>query len=237
MCSGAPGCVCRACYPSGWEMGDETVRIDAAVMTRMRDADVRRALHAKVLADHHDDPNTRVLDELSLWYGSARVDIAVVNGFLHGYEIKSDRDTLERLEGQSQVYNAVLDRTTIVVGAKHLEKVLAVVPGWWGVKLARQGPRRAVHFDTVRGPHLNPTIDPVKVAALLWNDELTEILAERGAARGVRGKSRHAMCERLVEVLSLTDLRAVVRARLKGRTTWRADPLRTRCGGSSPPFA
>lgn len=187
----------------------------------MRDADVRAALHAKVLADYHGDPETLVLDEFDLWYGSARVDIAVVNGRIHGYEIKSDRDTLERLDGQMAVYNTVLDRVTIVVGARHLEGVLERVPEWWGVKLARQGPRGAVGFEEIRPPRKNPRVDAAAVAALLWCDELTEILVGLGAARGVRGKSRDVLCRRLVEVLPLTDLCAEVRRRLRARGSWR----------------
>jgi hypothetical protein len=63
----------------------------------VRDRDVRQALHRKVLKEHHGDANTLVVDELGLRHGTCRVDIAVVNGFIHGYEIKSDADTLERL--------------------------------------------------------------------------------------------------------------------------------------------
>lgn len=67
----------------------------------MRDRDVRQALHRKVLKEHHGDADTLVLDELGLRHGTCRVDIAVVNGYLHGYEIKSDSDTLERLPARS----------------------------------------------------------------------------------------------------------------------------------------
>jgi hypothetical protein len=55
----------------------------------VRDRDVREALHRKVLKEHHGDADTLVLDELGLRHGTCRVDIAVVNGYLHGYEIKS----------------------------------------------------------------------------------------------------------------------------------------------------
>src|SRR5439155_10222560 len=88
----------------------------------LRDRDVRQALHRKVLRDHHGDANTLVLDELGLRHGACRVDIAVVNGYLHGYEIKSDSDTLDRLPAQVAVYNLVLDRATLVVGERHLQK-------------------------------------------------------------------------------------------------------------------
>lgn len=193
----------------------------------MRDSDLRAALHRKVLKEHHEQPDTLVLDELGLWYGTARVDIAVVNGRLHGYEIKSHRDTLERLPAQAQVYNSVLDRVTLVVGEVHLEKARKVVPTWWGIKVATIGPRRAVHFCEERPPGANPVIDPVAVAALLWCEELIEVLANHNAARGLRGKSRDRLSRALADLLPLDELRAVVRTRLKARSNWRVAATQT----------
>ncbi len=89
----------------------------------MRDSDVRKALHSRVLRDHHNDPNTLVLNELGLRHGACRVDVAVVNGSLHGYELKSDMDTLERLPAQVGLYGKVLDKATLVVGARHAARL------------------------------------------------------------------------------------------------------------------
>ena len=46
---------------------------------------------------HRSEPNTVFLEELGLCQGDARVDYAVINGAMNGYEIKSDRDKLVRL--------------------------------------------------------------------------------------------------------------------------------------------
>ena len=108
----------------------------------MHDRELREALHHKLLKEHHGDTNTLVLDELGLRHGTCRVDIAVVNGYLHGYEIKSDADTLQRLPGQVSLYCAVLDRATLVVGEKHAEKAKAHLPDWWGVEVASTPPKR-----------------------------------------------------------------------------------------------
>ena len=193
----------------------------------MRDVDVRTALHAKVLRDHHNDPNALVIDELPVWYGTARVDVAVVNGRLEGFEIKSDRDTLERLSEQQRIFGGVFDRMTLVVGRKLFERASVAIPEWWGIKLAQPGPRRAVHFEVMRPAHSNPAIDPIAVAALLWNAELQSVLERRGALRGYRGANRDKLCHRAVEVLRLTDLRSEVRACLKARSDWRPDARRT----------
>jgi hypothetical protein len=53
-----------------------------------------------------------IIDELGLCRGTVRVDIAVVNGVLKGYEIKGDQDTLRRLASQAATYNRIFDTMT-----------------------------------------------------------------------------------------------------------------------------
>jgi hypothetical protein len=60
-------------------------------------------------------------------HGQVFVDVAVINGEIHGYELKSERDTLERLPRQVEVYSAVLGRATLVVGASY--EVFDTLPG------------------------------------------------------------------------------------------------------------
>lgn len=199
----------------------------------MRDRDVREALRRKVLAEHTRDPDTLVIDELGVAHGSARVDIAVVNGRLHGYEIKSDLDTLQRLPNQAIAYSAVFDRVTIVAGAKHASHLADAVPPWWGIKIATQGPRGAVHFADVRAPRSNPGIDPVDLAHLLWRDEAVAILEAR-SIKGVRSKNRAGLYRLLADHLQLDDLRDAVRAALKSRVGWRSDAQSVTCDDSSP---
>ena len=70
--------------------------------------------------DAQNDPQTLIVEELGIRQGAARVDVAVVNGSLHGYEIKSARDTLERLPKQSELYSSVFDTITLVTAENHL---------------------------------------------------------------------------------------------------------------------
>src|SRR6266550_991942 len=103
----------------------------------MNDHQLRRALKSKVLARYAKDPDTRIVDELGLRHGIARVDIAVVNGIIHGYELKSDKDNLKRLPHQVTIYSSVLDKVTLVVGIRHALEATELVPDWWGIKIAR----------------------------------------------------------------------------------------------------
>src|SRR5690242_17854466 len=89
-------------FTASWRPAKVPLQIenDCRMGAKLRDRDVRKALKSKLLREHIADPRTLVLDELGLRHGACRVDIAVVNGSMHGYEIKSDSDTLERLPSQ-----------------------------------------------------------------------------------------------------------------------------------------
>lgn len=187
----------------------------------MHDRHIREALHRKVLKEHHGDTNTLVLNELGLRHGACRVDIAVVNGYLHGYEIKSDADTLDRLPGQVTAYGAVLDRASLVVGEKYAEKAKALLPDWWGIRVATAGPRGAINFDTVQPTRINPSIDPVALAELLWRPEAVEILRGFGTSELLLRKPRAVLYRYLAEVVELKELRDLVRKTLKARVRWR----------------
>ena len=76
----------------------------------MRDSDVRKAVLATLDQKHAGDHNTRIVEEMGVWAGSVRIDIAVINGELCGFELKSDRDTLARLPTQADIYSRVFDR-------------------------------------------------------------------------------------------------------------------------------
>ena len=76
----------------------------------MRDLDARTAIRRQLHAAHSADPDTRIVEEMGIWSGSVRIDIAVINGELSGFELKSDRDTLERLPNQADLYSRVFDR-------------------------------------------------------------------------------------------------------------------------------
>lgn len=188
---------------------------------RLNDQRIRRGFHTKKLWKYHRDPSALVLDELGLKHGRHRADIAVVNGHLSGYEIKSDEDTLSRLESQAPAYDEVFDRITLIVAPKHLMMAETVVPNHWGIVSASIGSRGAIRFDAVRAAQFNKSVVPIVVAQLLWRDEAAQILFEMGDPPRVTRQKRSALYERLTCTLSLAELRRRVRTTLKNRTSWR----------------
>lgn len=195
-------------------------RARMAVHAQIRDVDIRRSLHAEVRRRHEAEADTLIVDELGLCQGVARVDLAVVNGSLHGYEIKSECDTLERLPGQRDVCSRSLDYVTIVTSAKHAKKVRGSVPRWWGIWAADPS-TVGIELREVRAPRPNPGVDARAVAELLWRHEALEELESRALACGLRGKPRRELWARLADSMPVAELCAVVRERLKRRLRWR----------------
>ena len=181
------------------------------------DLTIRSALRSKLLADHAKEGDTALMEELGLCRGRVRVDLALVNGHLNGYEIKSDRDTLTRLETQAEIYMKVFDRLTIVVGSKHLSSIGTRLPEWWGILQAIQGgDGRLVRFRNVRRPKLNPQRDPRSLVELLWRDDAIRLL-EEADVRGVRGKPRRVVWDRLCDHFDVEEIATAVRLQLKVR--------------------
>ena len=189
----------------------------------MRDRDVREGVWHWLEQEHAGDDDTLMLDELGILNGSTRIDIAVVNGEIAGFELKSERDTLDRLPMQRDLYNLVLDRVSLVVAENHRDKALALIPDWWGVWIAHPITGARVEVSQEREALPNPGLDAETICSFLWRDEALAILERNEAARGVKSKPREVLYHRLAEVLSLDAIRHEVRNALKVREGWRAD--------------
>ncbi|MBC8064362.1 MAG: sce7726 family protein [Chlorobia bacterium] len=187
---------------------------------RHTDREVRDALHKRVLHDHRRDGNTLVVNELGLRHGVCRADIVVVNGLLHGFEIKSDVDTLGRLPQQIATYCEVFDKVTLVVGEKHSAGAMEMIPHWWGIKIAWMDQNR-IEFKHERTPCLNSDINPTALAELLWRPEAISILRALGLPEKQLRLPRRHLYELLAETVALPELRRLVRESLKERTMWR----------------
>ena len=202
----------------------------------MRDGDIRLALDAVLERRHAGEPETLIRHEMGICAGKRRVDVALLNGELAGYEIKSDEDTLSRLGGQSADYGRVFDRVTLVTTARHQKKAMRLVPKWWGIIVARQEGGEAV-LEEIRQPRMNPDIEPFALAQLLWRDEVLEELRSRGLAKGMSKKARYYLWMALSEKVAIQELRDLVRERVKARPEWLAGPLYARSGGTLPTAA
>jgi hypothetical protein len=165
-------------------------------------------------------PATRVVEELVLLRGAARVDVAVINDSLHGFEIKSSSDNLTRLPSQQSAYGKIFDRMTLVADEKHVEEATRLVPRCWGLIVvgSRNGEPVA---NEIWPPMQNRDLQPLALAQLLWREEAIELLEYFGLARGLRDKPRKVLWRTLASRLTLEELKAFVCYKLRTRRNWR----------------
>lgn len=185
----------------------------------MRDSDVRAAVLDRLNNQYAGDHQTRVVQEMGLWSGTVRIDIAIINGELIGIELKSDRDTLERLPFQAEIYSQIFDRMELVVGARHAEKATAHVPHWWDITVASREDGR-IRLSHERKGDRNPAPNALLLAQLLWKDEALAVLDAEGLANGWRSKRAKLIHQRLASELPFDVLSKYVREGLKRRSDW-----------------
>ncbi len=185
---------------------------------------IRSAFREFLEKRHAKNKKLRIIEELGVQHGNARIDIAVVNGTMHGYEIKSDQDTLQRLPEQINVFNSVFDKITLVVGKNHLHQAIKIVPDWWGITVAKiKGDNATIVFNLIRKAEFNKGQDSVSVAKLLWREEALKILEKKGEAKGFYSKPRGLIYEKLAAALDQKNLSKEVREKIFIRTDWRLD--------------
>jgi hypothetical protein len=181
----------------------------------MNDAEIRQNFHKKKLRRQHAQKDTIVIDELGL-------------NHLIGYEIKSNRDSLRRLEEQVKSYNSVFDMVSIIVGDRYTNSIQNYIPQWWGVIVSVKGPKGTVNFGTIRKSQRNKNVDPISLARLLWRNEAEEILRQRKLPPRILRQPRAILYEHLVDKLSICELRKFIKEYFKKRKNWRypASPFR-----------
>jgi hypothetical protein len=174
----------------------------------LRDLDIRHALRAALEEKHAAEPDARMVDELGICQGTARVDLAVINGSINGFEIKSDADRLHRLDRQRDAYGTVLDTVTLVTSKRHLPTARKI-PKWWGIIEATPSDN-GVRLRHIRKCRPNRKQDPEAVARFLWREEALALLAEHDLHGGMLSKPRLMLWSRLASELEPKVLAAGV---------------------------
>lgn len=184
------------------------------------DKEIRQKLNEQLIQSYGNDPDTLIVHELSVCQGEARIDIALINGAMHGYEIKSHRDTLKRLNKQIEVYNRIFDAITIVIGDTHYDEVVRTVPHWWGIKTVESTRSGQTVIVDVREAEQNPFVDAFSLAQFLWRSELMELLDLYGADKETKKMPRFKIWAYVAENIPIEDLKSFVRNCLKKRENW-----------------
>ncbi|MFP5378430.1 MAG: sce7726 family protein [Vicinamibacteria bacterium] len=197
-------------------MAQQAELVYRARLLMIRDLEIRAALHRRLDEFHAADPHTAVVDEFSICRASARVDVAVINGHLAGFEIKSEADRLDRLKYQARFYDRVFDRMTLVCSPRHLEAARKLIPDWWAVWVAASEADTVTLEPVTEGAH-NPGGSRFARAQLLWREDMVELLLAAGAGRSVVRLPRRDLIPALLAAVCERELDEEIRRRLRRR--------------------
>ncbi|QNK87764.1 sce7726 family protein [Sporosarcina sp. resist] len=187
-------------------------------MELLNDIKVRMLLLEELNETYSRCADTRIINELGLDFGASRIDVAVVNGIMHGYEIKSDLDNLNRLPRQMEYYNKAFERMTIVASRKYLSDVKEMVPVWWGIKTISADQTRLINIRKGRQVSYQ---DPELVIKLLWKKELDGLIDHLKWSKSLKKMRKNQLLTLLNEEADPNVIRLYVYNVLKTRENWR----------------
>lgn len=201
-----------------------SVDLTGDTVTRMRDADLRSAIAARVQVRFAEEPHILV-SEVEVRGHDRRMDLLLVGSRLTAFEIKSDVDTLVRLQAQSAAYSRVVDRAVLVVGARYAQRACELIPDWWAVWQAdwSHGSGGVRLRETRRG-RANLSVESAALVELLLAKELRQELRRCGV-RGVDAVPAPELRLLLQQQLDPRSLQTMVRRRMLWREQWRARAL------------
>jgi hypothetical protein len=135
----------------------------------------KAALTHKILLGRHSLQTASMLNEFRV--GECKADIAILNGTATVYEIKSERDSLTRLERQVAAYAKVFARVYVIAGENHVAAVMNSVPKDVGILRLNSRHRISTVREAADRPELT---SPVAIFDSIRTVEARLILQSRG---------------------------------------------------------
>ncbi len=93
----------------------------------------KNAIAQKILLGKHSLNTSSMLTEFRA--GSCKADVVILNGTSVVYEIKSEKDNLDRLEKQLLEYLGIFDQIYVITGECHVASLLKVIPEEIGIQI------------------------------------------------------------------------------------------------------
>jgi hypothetical protein len=171
----------------------------------------KAALTHRVLLGKHSLRTACMLSEFRA--GDCKADIAILNGTTTVYEIKSERDSLSRLERQIENYRQVFASVYVIAGENHVDAILKATAKDVGVMSLD----RRYYISTRReASNLPGRINPITVFEALRTNEATDILKGLGVDVPVVPNTRlRAELRKRFELLHPEDVHAGMLSTLK----------------------
>lgn len=132
-----------------------------------------------ILFEYYEGKGERLRFFEEFWIGrKTRTDaLLVTEQEIIGFEFKSDKDTLTRLERQVHDYERYCDRNYLVTGQKFKEKVSEEIPTHWGIYCVYLDDEETIQLECIR--KAQPNAKRMRLhnqLRILWRSELIPII-------------------------------------------------------------
>ncbi len=163
----------------------------------MTETEIRNALINRLSAST-SGAKAAFISEMFVDKFSRRADLVMANGKLSVFEIKSERDTLERLKGQISSYKNFFEEVTVVCAPRHQLNVEALVTNNIGVWIINANG----HLSVLRKAKAEQLPSIENWLSFLPVDELKKLLKDNGLPSSGNRST-------LVEAASLIPVKSV----------------------------
>lgn len=162
----------------------------------------KAAITQKVLLGIHNLNSAAMLTEFRV--GKCKADIAILNGTSTVYEIKSERDSLSRLQAQVDEYKKFFARVNVIVGHNHLDSVSRILSEDVGIMVLN----KRFRMTTIREADDDfERVDPIVIFESLRTSESVKVLESLGIeAPVVPNTQMHAALKEIFTMLSPKDV-------------------------------
>lgn len=172
---------------------------------KLKDAQMRT-----ILFEYYESKNQRLrfFEEFCIGRKTRADALLVTEKELIGFEFKSDRDNLNRLEHQVRDYERFCDRNYLVTGQKYREKAAEEIPKHWGIYCIFLSDEEKLQLECIR--KAQPNAKRMRLhnqLRLLWRSELIPIIKKHKLG-GVSAKNKLELVRTMEHQLSKETLKA-----------------------------
>jgi hypothetical protein len=135
------------------------------------------ALTQKILLGKHSLQTASMLNEFRV--GECKADVVILNDSATVYEVKSERDSLKRLDRQVAAYARVFARVYVIAADSHIDAVMRAVPPEVGILRLN----RRYHISSLREALDRPEhTSPAAIFDCIRTGEARKILTMEGVS-------------------------------------------------------
>lgn len=146
-----------------------------------------------------------IANEFPYLTGRRRLDLLMIrNNKIHAFEIKSDLDSLQRLENQLSDYLDTFDYTYIVTTTRYEYEILQKVNKSIGIIIVYN----KTNIRTIREPIIRKRFKKINIAQFLWRKEVIQQLSNY-KIKFNRNDDTYALQRKLNSAININKLKKI----------------------------